>query len=177
MRRFIIYTIVASLTCAVGITASLLVNSLRALSTDRTNNPSMALNIETETAPSKSYTNDSEPRRCGCQGLTDEVAVKASEPSGEKRPISGGVLNGKAISLPKPAYPAIAKAARASGNVAVQIMIDEQGCVISARAASGHPLLQAAAVQAARQACFTPTRLSGVAVKVTGVIVYRFEPS
>jgi TonB family protein len=56
----------------------------------------------------------------------------------------------------------------------VQIKIDERGCVISARAVSGHPLLQAAAVQAARQACFTPTRLSGQPVKVTGVILYNF---
>src|SRR5258705_6944039 len=35
--------------------------------------------------------------------------------------ISGGVLNGKAISLPKPAYPPIAKAAKASGVVIVQV--------------------------------------------------------
>jgi protein TonB len=91
-----------------------------------------------------------------------------------KAPISGGVLNGKAISLPRPPYPAIAKAARASGTVTVQIIIDEQGCVISARAVSGHPLLQAAAVQAARHACFSPTRLSGQRVKVTGVITYNF---
>ena len=89
-------------------------------------------------------------------------------------PISGGVLNGKATSLPKPAYPPIARAAHASGAVTVQVLVDEEGKVLTARAVSGHPLLQAAAVAAARQARFTPTKLSGQSVKVTGVIIYNF---
>jgi protein TonB len=91
-----------------------------------------------------------------------------------RAPISGGVLNGKAISKPQPAYPAIAKAARAAGTVTVQVTVDEQGNVISARAAGGHPLLQQAAVAAARQARFSPTLLSGQPVKVSGVITYNF---
>jgi periplasmic protein TonB len=89
-------------------------------------------------------------------------------------PISGGVLNGKAVSKPAPPYPAIAKAARAQGTVTVQILVDEDGRVISAKAVGGHPLLQQAAVQAARQARFTPTLLSGQPVKVSGVITYNF---
>jgi periplasmic protein TonB len=88
--------------------------------------------------------------------------------------VSGGVLNGKAISKPQPPYPAIAKAARASGTVTVQIVVDESGRVISASAVSGHPLLQQAAVAAARQARFSPTLLSGQPVKVSGVITYNF---
>jgi protein TonB len=89
-------------------------------------------------------------------------------------PISGGVLNGKAISKPQPAYPPIAKAARASGTVTVQIVVDESGRVISASAVSGHPLLQQAAVSAARNARFSPTLLSGQPVRVTGVLTYNF---
>jgi TonB family protein len=88
--------------------------------------------------------------------------------------ISGGVLNGKAITLPRPEYPAIARQAKASGNVTVEVTIDEDGNVISARSVSGHPLLQAVAVTAARQARFSPTRLNGQAVKVNGVLVYAF---
>ncbi len=84
------------------------------------------------------------------------------------------MLNAKAISLPKPVYPAIAKAARASGTVTVQVTVDESGNVTNARAVSGHPLLQASAVQAARQARFSPTLLSGKPVKVTGVLNYNF---
>lgn len=88
--------------------------------------------------------------------------------------ISKGVVNGSAISLPTPAYPPAAKAVNAGGAVSVQVTIDEEGNVISARAVSGHPLLQAAAVQAARAAKFRPTLLQGQPVKVTGTIVYNF---
>jgi protein TonB len=95
-------------------------------------------------------------------------------PAAPRAPISGGVLNGKAISLPKPPYPQIAKQAHASGTVVVQVTIDENGGVISAHAVSGHPLLQAVCVAAARQARFSPTKLSGQPVKVTGVITYNF---
>ncbi|MGI8731963.1 MAG: TonB family protein [Pyrinomonadaceae bacterium] len=95
-------------------------------------------------------------------------------PPPPRAPISGGVLNGKAISLPKPAYPAIARQAHASGTVVVQVTIDENGNVISARPVSGHPLLTAVAVSAARNARFSPTKLSGQPVKVTGVITYNF---
>jgi TonB family protein len=96
--------------------------------------------------------------------------------SGNSKTISGGVLNGKAVSLPKPAYPQAARAVRASGAVNVQVTVDERGEVVSASAVSGHPLLRASAVQAARQAKFSPTLLSGKPVKVTGVIVYNFVP-
>ena len=91
-----------------------------------------------------------------------------------RRPISAGVLNGKATSLPKPSYPAVARAAKASGTVVVQVTVDEAGSVTEASPVSGHPLLRAAAVSAARSAKFSPTRLAGQPVKVTGVITYNF---
>ena len=105
---------------------------------------------------------------------TEEPPPPEVKPTPPRAPISGGVLNGKAISLPKPAYPPIARAAHAAGTVVVQVLIDENGNVVSAHAVSGHPLLTAAAVGAARQARFSPTKLSGQPVKVTGVIQYNF---
>jgi len=103
------------------------------------------------------------------------ITVKAAEaqPSQSER-IEGGVLNGKALELPQPPYPALARAAHASGTVVVQVIIDEQGNVSAAHAISGHPLLQAASVAVARQAKFTPTLWDGEPVKVTGVIQYNF---
>jgi protein TonB len=101
-------------------------------------------------------------------------APKPTPEPPRKTVVSGGVLNGKAISKPQPAYPPIAKAARASGTVTVQILVDESGRVVSASAVSGHPLLQQAAVSAARGARFSPTLLSGQPVKVSGVITYNF---
>ncbi|HKP73829.1 MAG TPA: TonB family protein, partial [Pyrinomonadaceae bacterium] len=93
-------------------------------------------------------------------------------PSG---PTSVGNLNGKAISKPQPSYPAIAKAARVSGMVVVQVTVDESGKVISARAISGHPLLQPTAVSAAYGARFAPMLVSGQPVKMTGVLTYTFN--
>jgi protein TonB len=115
----------------------------------------------------------------GTETTGSENAPPPPPPPAKKEPpktISGGVLNGKAISLPKPPYPPAARAVRASGAVSVQVLIDESGRVVSASAASGHPLLQAAAVSAARQARFSPTLLSGQPVKVSGIITYNFVP-
>ncbi|MDT7603514.1 MAG: periplasmic protein TonB [Acidobacteriota bacterium] len=89
--------------------------------------------------------------------------------------VSGGILDSKATSKPDPAYPAVAKAVKASGAVVVQVTVDEQGKVISAHAVSGHPLLRASAEAAARQARFQPMLLSGRPVKVTGMLTYNFE--
>ncbi|MGI8469039.1 MAG: TonB family protein [Pyrinomonadaceae bacterium] len=91
-----------------------------------------------------------------------------------KKPVSLGVANGFAKNLPVPIYPAAAKAVHATGAVNVQITIDEQGRVISAKAVTGHPLLRQAAEQAAQRATFSPTLLSKIPVKATGVIVYNF---
>jgi len=93
-----------------------------------------------------------------------------------KPPIQSlGVVNGKAKFLPKPTYTAAAKAIRASGDVSVQVLIDEAGNVVSANAASGHPLLKVEAERAARNAKFNPTLLSNQPVKVSGVIIYKFS--
>jgi TonB family protein len=83
-------------------------------------------------------------------------------------------MNGKATSLPKPAYPAAARAVKASGTVSIQVIVDESGNIVSTSAVSGHPLLRAAAEQAAKGAKFSPTMMSGQPVKVTGVITYNF---
>ncbi len=88
--------------------------------------------------------------------------------------VTGGVVNGKARNLVKPNYPVPAKNVGAKGEVKVQVVIDEDGNVISATAVSGHPLLKSSAVTAARASKFTPTTLTGQKVKVTGIIVYNF---
>lgn len=115
---------------------------------------------------------DTQAKATGLEDDSGPPPVKKSPP----KTVSGGVLNGKATSLPKPAYPAAARAVRAAGSVSVQVLIDENGRVVSASAVSGHPLLRAAAVSAAHGARFSPTLLSGQPVKVSGVITYNFVP-
>lgn len=109
----------------------------------------------------------------------DVIELEAEPPSrlmrrASIRPVSGGVLNGTATSLPKPIYSDVAKRARVAGMVTVEVTVDEKGKVISARATSGPSLLHAPAVAAAYQAKFSPTLLSGQAVRVAGVINYNF---
>ena len=111
--------------------------------------------------------------------LTETLKVEtpgAASPDAEKKAqlITGGVLHGKALSKPPPHYPSDAKRARAQGTVVVQIIVGENGDVVSAQAVSGHFLLRPAGVEAARRAKFTPTLLCGKPVKVTGVITYNF---
>jgi protein TonB len=105
-----------------------------------------------------------------------EAEAPAAPPvrTGPLKPVSGGILNGKAISLPAPSYPEMAKRARAAGIVEVEVLIDITGKVISAKATKGQSLLLLAAEQAAKQARFTPTLLSGQPVRITGVITYNF---
>jgi len=126
-----------------------------------------------ETPPSTRVTDSSEEPPNAAADMKPEEQRGAS-PGSKRAPISAGVLNGKALSLPLPDYPAEAKAAGAEGVVVIQVTIDEQGNVTEARAISGPKLLQEVSVNAARQAKFSPTLLQGEPVKVTGVLVFNF---
>jgi protein TonB len=88
--------------------------------------------------------------------------------------LSSGVINSKIITKPAPTYPSIARQTGVQGAVTVEILINEQGRVVSAQATSGHPLLRVAAQASAYQAVFSPTSISGRPVKVAGVITYNF---
>lgn len=104
--------------------------------------------------------------------------VKALREKGE--PLYGVPAGAKAaesdwvVSKPQPEYPPVARAARAEGTVVVSIVVDEEGRVVAAQAKSGHPLLHAAAVKAAREARFKPARVAGKPVKFGGVVSYNF---
>ena len=89
--------------------------------------------------------------------------------------ISGGFLNDKAMVFPQPEYPSMAKRARVSGTVNVQILVNEDGRVSAASATSGPRLLRDAAKQAALQAEFEPIVFRGQRKKISGILRYRFE--
>ena len=87
---------------------------------------------------------------------------------------SGGVMQGTAIRRANPVYPPLARAARVSGAVVVEVVVDRAGNVTSARALSGHALLREAAIAAAMQWRWNPTLLSNVPVQVVGTITFNF---
>lgn len=104
----------------------------------------------------------------------DSEPPPAPAPRPILKPVSGGVLNGTALTLPSPMYPESAKRLRMSGLVTVEVVVDETGKVISAEATGGPAMLRDVAVQAALKARFSPTKLSGQPVKVSGLINYKF---
>ncbi|MGI8655317.1 MAG: energy transducer TonB [Pyrinomonadaceae bacterium] len=119
----------------------------------------------------------------GKRSAVDEVEHEAPPSAPHVAPIkkappvmvSLGVINGRALHNPVPVYPSIAKTTHTAGTVNVQVLLNEEGRVISAQALSGPPLLREAAVKAAYQARFSPTLLSHQPVKVSGIITYNFK--
>jgi len=96
-------------------------------------------------------------------------------PDGASRLPAGEILNGKALNLPKPAYPDEARRKRIEGIVIVKVKIDETGRVVEAKdMCGGPPYLNESSIQAAYGARFSPTKVSGKPVWVYGVIQYRF---
>jgi protein TonB len=105
----------------------------------------------------------------------ETLRAETCEGTAAGRTVTGGVLNGKAVSKPLPSYPAEARAADVSGTVVVRITVDECGDVERAESVSGPALLREAATDAAYRSRFSPTRLGGEPVKVSGTITYNFE--
>ena len=96
------------------------------------------------------------------------------KPNGEIKRVSQ--LCGRALSLPKPAYPEEAKANRISGTVVVDIVTNEEGRVVWAKATSGPELLWGVSVKAACRARYSPTLISGRAIRTESSIQYLFKP-
>lgn len=88
--------------------------------------------------------------------------------------VEGGILNGKALELPAPVYPAEARKVRAAGQVQVKVLVDETGRVMSADAVFGPETLRMAAIEAARKARFAPVVSGDSARKVSGILTYDF---
>jgi TonB family protein len=87
---------------------------------------------------------------------------------------TGDELMKEIVKWQEPEFPPIARQTRAGGPVLVEIEIDEQGDVVSARVVSGHPLLQAAMLKAARAWKFRPAKVNNVFVRLAGRIAYNF---
>lgn len=97
------------------------------------------------------------------------------------RPYSGPILGDKytflnyeVISAAKPIYRRKAKQAGASGLVQVEVLIDENGDVLTAKARTGNKLLWDEAEQAALASKFNRPTDNGRPARATGFLVYRF---
>jgi hypothetical protein len=89
--------------------------------------------------------------------------------------VAVNVLDQKALEKPAAILPP--EAAEMTGEVLVEVTIDETGKVEEAHALNGLRLMQAASVEAAYKAKFPPTILSGQPARVLGILKYRFGRS
>lgn len=100
--------------------------------------------------------------------------VEAPKPRPEF--ISVGVLSSaNATRMVMPIYSQIARRSNIEGRVAVEVEIDEEGNVTSAKAISGHQLLRDSAEDAAKKTKFRPFELDGMPIKARGTINYNFS--
>lgn len=104
------------------------------------------------------------------------VEIDSATGKPKARVLTAGILNGKATYLPKPSYPAAARANRDGGTVSIQVLIDEKGNVMRAGGVTGATTLQLASREVACKVKYPPTTLEGRPIKVSGVILYNFVP-
>jgi TonB family protein len=106
-------------------------------------------------------------------GISKEGAEKNENTSVTR--MTGAVLAGSATRRVEPVYPSMAKAAHIQGVVIVEVTLDEEGDVLTARTLQGHPLLKDGAEKAALGWKFTPTSLNGMPVRVVGTLTFNFN--
>src|SRR5215210_7282632 len=100
--------------------------------------------------------------------IGESETPSGSTTTGIEKPVEGGALDSKAVSLPKAVLSEEAKRLKLSGRVTVKVIVDESGKVVSAVAQNGPAALREAAEAAARQATFEPVTKDGITVRVTG---------
>jgi TonB family protein len=88
--------------------------------------------------------------------------------------INAGSLLDKAARKVAPSYPSAAKAARVTGVVRVEIVVDENGKVVEAKSNIGPALLRSAAIDAAKRWTFKPSTVDGQAVRMSGYLNFNF---
>ncbi len=92
----------------------------------------------------------------------------------EPRRVSNGVQNSRLIHKIDPSYPELAKRARVSGIVLLQVTVDERGLVAAIKLIRGHPLLNQSAIDAVSQWRYSPTLLSGEPLPVIATVTVNF---
>ena len=100
--------------------------------------------------------------------------VSASEPVSPLR-VGGAIKEPRKLKNVAPVYPDVAARGNVEGVVILEIAIEPNGHVDDVRVLRSIPLLDAAAVAAARQWVFAPTLYRGVPVSVTMTVSVRFS--
>ncbi len=86
----------------------------------------------------------------------------------------GALTKASAVKMVTPVYPQFAVKSHIGGRVVVDVMLDEEGNVTSAKAGSGHQLLKSICEEAARKSKFKPAIYENHPIKGKGYIIYNF---
>lgn len=110
-------------------------------------------------------------------GTSSGSSVEAAAPAEASGPfrVGDGIARPRKIKDVKPVYPQPAMASQAMGTVLIEATIGADGKVHNARVLRSVAALDQAALDAVRQWEYEPSRLNGVAVAVTMVIVVTFS--
>ena len=114
--------------------------------------------------------------------LQDAAAAAAAAEAAKNVPppppefVTLGVLSASnAIKMVTPVYSAIAQRSLVEGRVVVDLELDAEGDVVSAKASSGHQMLRSSAEDAAKKSKFKPAMYNNRPIKAKGQIIYNFS--
>jgi len=107
-------------------------------------------------------------------GTAPTPVVKVAPPKGPAR-VSSGVVQGLAISQPRPIYPPIAKAAHVSGAVVLHAVISKTGSIERLEVISGPEMLRSSATDAVRNWKYKPYLLNGEPTEVDTTVTVNFN--
>src|SRR5688572_14768863 len=104
------------------------------------------------------------------------LSVEPAQPPATPGPlrVGEGIAQPRKTKHVKPVYPLPAMSARVGGNVLIEATIGADGKVHNARVVNSIAVLDQAALDAVRQWEFEPSRVNGVPVAVTMVIIVTF---
>lgn len=107
----------------------------------------------------------------------DAVRLFNESKNRQPRILNVGDVNGKAVYLPPPRFPLLARLnGLGETKVKVQVLIDENGSIIHACAVNkGNPILIEPSEAAAYKSRFSPTIYEGKAIRVSGIITYTYK--
>jgi len=117
----------------------------------------------------------SKPQTSDTQALCNPDGPVLSDRDGKEVWLNTDALLKRAIHCQAPSMPAMARQARIEGQFLVDILVDAKGQVACARLISGHPLLIASAIDAAKDWKFRPMKQHGKAVSFYGHLRFHFS--
>jgi protein TonB len=103
------------------------------------------------------------------------------KPAAEAAPVipryreGGNFKLGALLHRTEPPYPAMAKAARVSGMVELECVVGVDGHITEVKVKGGNPLLIRAAVDAAWQWVYAPSKLNGTPIEIITKLIFTFK--